>query len=211
MRPKPAPGGSAIAGYSEEDITFLRRVPPTGAPVPDGVMRRSFASRASKTLLSAVELDLFTVLAAKPLDAETLRRRLRLHQRGARDFFDALVALGVLQRRNGFYTNTPEADLYLDRNKPTYLGSVLRLADDCIYPNWRNLTEALLTGRPSKNAAGILMSVSMLIATQGGSDDCSSWMREAGFTRTRHEHLSGPFPMLVSTNNRHQRGSRRRG
>ena len=44
----------------------------------------------SKTLLTAVELGLFTELARKPLDADALTQRLKLHPRSARDFFDAL-------------------------------------------------------------------------------------------------------------------------
>ena len=38
---------------------------------------------------------------AGPLDAEELRERLGLHPRGARDFFDALVALGMLEHNEG--------------------------------------------------------------------------------------------------------------
>jgi hypothetical protein len=102
---------------------------------------------ASKTLLSAVELDLFTELAASPLDAEALRQRLGLHQRGARDFFDALVALGVLERRDGVYLNTPETARYLDRNKTSYLGGMLQLANARLYRTWDSLTEALRTGK----------------------------------------------------------------
>src|SRR3954447_21543669 len=84
-------------------------------PVPDRILDLSFAFFGSKALLSAVELGLFTELAEGPLDAETLRQRLDLHPRASRDFFDALVALGMLEREAGRYRNTAETDLYLDR------------------------------------------------------------------------------------------------
>jgi hypothetical protein len=42
--------------------------------------------------------------------------------RSVGDFLDALVALGMLDRKAGKYRNTPETDLFLDRNKPTYIG-----------------------------------------------------------------------------------------
>ena len=52
-----------------------------------------------------------------------------------------------------------------------------------------------------ENAAGLLMSLGMLIRTQGGFDytgaDCIGWMREAGFTEARREHLCGPYSMVV--------------
>jgi hypothetical protein len=114
----------------------------------EGIMQLGFGFWASKALLSAVELDLFTELAAAPLDAETLRRRLRLHPRGARDFFDALVALGLLERSDGTYSNVPETDHFLDRNKPSYVGGMLHLANTRHYSVWGSLTEALRTGRP---------------------------------------------------------------
>jgi hypothetical protein len=101
-----------------------------------------------KTLLSAVELGVFTALAAGPLDAEALRQRLGLHPRSARDFFDALVSLGMLEREAGLYSNTPETDLFLDRAKPTYVGGLLEMANSRLYPFWGSLTEGLRTGRP---------------------------------------------------------------
>src|SRR5439155_23814746 len=88
-------------------------------PKPDAILRLGLAFQASKTLLSAIELGLFTELAKQPLDADALTARLGLNGRGARDFFDALVALGMLDRSDGVYRNTPESDRFLDRAKPT--------------------------------------------------------------------------------------------
>jgi O-methyltransferase domain/Dimerisation domain len=101
-----------------------------------------------KTLLSAAELGVFNVLAAGPLDAEELPERLRLHARGTRDFFDALVALGMIERHDGLYTNTPETDALLDRAKPTYIGAYLEMVNARLYPFWGALTEALRSGQP---------------------------------------------------------------
>src|SRR5215470_16785955 len=93
----------------------------------DRIMQVGLGFWGSKTLLSAVELGLFTELARSPLDAETLTQRLELHPRGARDFFDALVALGMLKRHEGRYANTPETDQFLDRAKPSYVGGLLEM------------------------------------------------------------------------------------
>ena len=64
-------------------------------------MRVGLGFWASKTLLSAVELGLFTELARKAGTAEDLQGRLGLHARSTRDFLDALVSLGVLDRKHG--------------------------------------------------------------------------------------------------------------
>ncbi len=107
---------------------------------------------ASKTLLTAVELGVFTELASGPATLGTLQARLGLHERGARDFLDALVALHLLERSDGLYANTPESDLFLDRAKPSYLGGLLEMANSRLYPFWGRLTDALRTGRPQNEA-----------------------------------------------------------
>jgi hypothetical protein len=128
----------------------------TASPVtPDKVLQLGLAFWGSKTLLSAIELGLFTELAKGPADLEQLRTRLGLHQRSARDFFDALVALGVLQRdAAGKYSNTPETAQYLDRNRPEYVGGILEMANARLYPFWGSLTEALKTASPQNEAKG---------------------------------------------------------
>ena len=119
---------------------------------PDHIMQLGFGFWGSKTLLSAIELDLFSLLAKGPLDAKALTDRLELHPRSARDFFDALVALGMLTREGDRYANTPETDLYLDKAKPSYVGGMLEMCNARLYGFWGSLTEALRTGRPQNEA-----------------------------------------------------------
>src|SRR5687767_7455502 len=112
------------------------------AITPDRILQLGFGYWGSKTLLSAVELGVFTELAQGPLTAESLRERLGLHPRSARDFFDALVALGLLERSGEQYANTPETDLFLDRAKPSYAGGFLEMSSARLYGFWGSLTEA---------------------------------------------------------------------
>ena len=109
---------------------------------------------ASKTLLSAVEIGVFDALANGPADLPTLQQKLGLHPRSARDFLDALVALNLLQRRNGVYSNTAETDLFLDKAKPSYMGGLLEMANARLYGFWGSLTEALRTGERQNEAKG---------------------------------------------------------
>jgi len=119
---------------------------------PDRIMQLGFGFWGSKTLLSAIELGLFTELAKGPLDAGAVTELLRLHPRSARDFLDALVALGMLKRTGDRYTNTPETNLFLDRAKPSYMGGILEMANARLYRFWGSLTEALRTGKPQNEA-----------------------------------------------------------
>ncbi|MFN8627320.1 MAG: methyltransferase [Candidatus Binatia bacterium] len=106
----------------------------------------------SKVVLSAIELGLFTELAAGPLTGSVLANRLGLHARAYRDFFDALVALHMIERRGNAYSNTAETDFLLDRNKPSYVGGLLEMANARLYSTWGALTESLQTGRPRSEA-----------------------------------------------------------
>ncbi len=117
-------------------------------PTPERILQLGLGFWGPKALLSAVELGLFTELAKGALDGETLAGRLGLHRRGYRDFFDALVALRMLERRGGQYANRPEADFLLDRSKPSYIGGLLEFANGQLWKSWGALTEALRTGRP---------------------------------------------------------------
>jgi hypothetical protein len=103
----------------------------------------------SKVLLTAVELDVFTAVGEQALETDQLRDRLGLHARGARDFFDALAALGFLEQdTQGRYRNAPHAAEYLDRSKSSYIGGYLQMCNTRLYPAWGSLTDALRTGRP---------------------------------------------------------------
>ncbi len=106
----------------------------------------------AKTLLSAVELGLFSSLAEAPKTAEELRAALGLHPRAVPDFPDALVALGFLERDGdgpaARYRNTPDTATFLDKRSPAYMGAFLEMANARLYPFWGDLTEGLRTGRP---------------------------------------------------------------
>ncbi|WP_269854651.1 methyltransferase [Streptomyces sp. RPT161] len=116
---------------------------------PERILRVGLGFWDAKALLSAVELDVFGALTEGPLEYEELRARTGVHPRGARDFFDTLVALGLLDREEtGRYANTPDTARYLVRSAPGYVGGMLELAAGQLYSSWARLTEALRTGEP---------------------------------------------------------------
>jgi Dimerisation domain len=88
------------------------------AATPQHIMELGLSFWASKTILSAVELGVFGAVADAPADLPTLQRKLALHQRSARDFLDALVALKLLERKKHVYGNTADTDLFLDPSHP---------------------------------------------------------------------------------------------
>src|SRR6516164_4589733 len=106
----------------------------TDTVTTDPMLRIGMGLRASETLLSAVELGVFTELAREPADFAALSLRLGLHDDSARDLLDALVGLGLLERQAGIYRNTAETNQFLDRAKPGYLGGILEMANARLCP-----------------------------------------------------------------------------
>lgn len=121
-------------------------------PTPDAILQLGLGFWASKTLLSAVELGLFTNLARGPLTAKAVMAELGLQPRGTVDFLDALVSVGMLERTGEEYANTAATDLFLDGNKQSYIGGILEMANARLYPFWGSLTEGLRTGHPQNEA-----------------------------------------------------------
>jgi predicted O-methyltransferase YrrM len=119
---------------------------------PARIMEVGMSFWPAKVLLSALELQLFTALGGSAMRGAELQQTLGLHPRANPDFFDALLALGFLERDgdgpDARYRNTPETALFLDRNSPQFMGGFLEMANARLYPFWGSLTEALRTEAP---------------------------------------------------------------
>ena len=119
---------------------------------PSHIMQVGMGFWPSKTVLSAVELELFTQLGADAMTGAEIGERLALHPRGIYDFLDTLVALRFLERdgdgTEGRYRNTDETAAFLDKRSPTYIGGILEMSNARLYRFWGDLTEALKTGEP---------------------------------------------------------------
>src|ERR1043166_6001540 len=121
-------------------------------PDPTAILQTITAFWPSKVLLTAIGLQLFTVLGKKAMTAEELGKALQLHPRGWYDFFDALVALKFLDRDgdgpSARYRNTAAGGLFLDKSSPAYVGGIGELMESRLYRSWDNLRAALQTGKP---------------------------------------------------------------
>ena len=119
---------------------------------PSHILQVGTGFWASKTLLSAVELQLYTHLGDGPLTGAELESRLGLHERATYDFLDALVSLHLLARDgdgpSAQYRNTPETGAFLNSASPTYVGGILEMMNARLFGFWNGLTEALQTGQP---------------------------------------------------------------
>jgi O-methyltransferase domain/Dimerisation domain len=118
---------------------------------PDRIMAIGGGYCASKVLLSAVGLRLFSVLGEKAMTVDEIAARLGLVARPASDFLDTLVSIDLLARTgdgaDARYRNTPETAHFLDEASPAYQGGLLNIWENRNYRFWADLTEALKTGK----------------------------------------------------------------
>jgi acetylserotonin O-methyltransferase len=105
---------------------------------PDKILELIDAFRRSKTMFAAVKLGIFD--GARPANHEALPRLL-----------DACVALGLLEKREGQYINTPVADKYLRSESPDSLTGYIHYSNDALFPMWAHLEDAVREGTPRWN------------------------------------------------------------
>lgn len=125
----------------------------TAQASPATIMQIGSGFWASKILLTAVQFELFTHLAKRPLmSAAEIKSLLKLNctDRHLYDFLDALHTFGFLRREGlldtALYSNSPDTDTFLDKAKPGYMGGILEMFNDRLYAFWGNLGEGLQTG-----------------------------------------------------------------
>lgn len=131
----------------------------TNQPSPATIMQIGTGFWASKILLSAIKFELFTKLAVnRKMSGRDIKGSLNLKctDRHLFDFLDALTVFGFLQREGlldkAVYSNTPDTDTFLDKNKPAYIGGILEMMNNRLYSFWGSLEEGLLTGLPQNEA-----------------------------------------------------------
>jgi hypothetical protein len=152
-----------LFNYSPQKSTIMLAASTTENKIvatlnPSRIMQTGMGFWASKVLLTAVKFELFTLLAPQPLPASEIKQRLKLKcsDRHVYDWLDALVSLGFLERKNllqnALYSNAEDTDFFLDKNKRSYMGGILEMANNRLYKHWDHLEEGLLTGKQQNEA-----------------------------------------------------------
>lgn len=128
--------------------------PPAAGEVvaPDSLFQIASGFMAAKHLFTANEVGVFTALARGPRRLEELAIDTGVAAHRLRILTDAMVVLGVLQRRGEQYRNGPAAAAYLSGDTTTDLSPFLRFWDHLSYPMWSSFAEAIRTGRGQATA-----------------------------------------------------------
>jgi hypothetical protein len=78
---------------------------------------------AAFAMLAGMQLDLFTPLKNGPMTAEQIAAAIGVGSTRLRLLLYCLIAAGLLTERDGKFANTPEANEFLVKSSPSYMGN----------------------------------------------------------------------------------------
>jgi len=100
----------------------------------------------TKILLTAVKLEVFSLLDGQGRSAADVAQKLGADGRALELLLNALVAIRLLTKTGAVYANTSVATTHLVKHGPQYVGHLL-LLHDAEWGNWGKLEAAIKTGR----------------------------------------------------------------
>lgn len=121
--------------------------PAPQGPNPGLLMQLALAYRSSTVLFAACDLDVFSALAAGGRTADELAHTCDAQREPMRLLLESCVSAGMLAKRGDQFENTPTANAFLVRGRPSYIGDGLKYAED-LYPAWGGLADLVRTGTP---------------------------------------------------------------
>lgn len=140
----------SLSGETKQRAADQKMAATPELPSAVPLMALSTGFWAFKTLAAANELDLFSRLAGGAgITVAGLAKALGLHPRPTEMLLTGCAALGLLEKTDGHYRNTPLSEAYLVRGKPYYFGGFVQMADKRLYAGWSKLAEALRTNQPT--------------------------------------------------------------
>jgi ubiquinone/menaquinone biosynthesis C-methylase UbiE len=119
----------------------------TQQPTPERIFQSLLGHQLTAAMRAAVELDLFPSIAEGDDTPAKVAARCGTAERGARILCDYLTVAGFLSKQDGRYSLAPDAQIFLVRTSPAYVGGVANfLARGSIIEAHQNLTESIRKG-----------------------------------------------------------------
>ena len=108
------------------------------------ILEMAMAFQRSRVLLTAYELGLFTVINDEWKTSAEVATALETDSRATDRLMNALTALGLLDKRDGRFTNSPAAVRFLVKGRPDYMAGLAHTAH--LWQTWSGLTDAVRKG-----------------------------------------------------------------
>jgi predicted O-methyltransferase YrrM len=115
------------------------------------LLSMGLAFMESRVFLTGAELDLFTLVAAKPLSAEQMAGRIGADLRALTIVLDALAAMGLLIKESDTYQTEPSAAHMLSSDSSASILPMIRHSAD-LWDRWGQLTNRVTRPREKKES-----------------------------------------------------------
>ncbi len=109
----------------------------------------------SRVILTALDLDIFSVVGGQSWTISRLARAVGASERGIDILCRNLASLGLLDFQNGRYKNSPLGATALNKKSPEYRGAYLSLLQQH-WTEWSQLTATVKSGKPLPDDAPFL-------------------------------------------------------
>ena len=93
---------------------------------PDKIFEIASGYEKSMILFVAHSYDIFSVISNKPATATEVANEIKTNAQATRLLLNALCGLDLLNKRGDRYSNTPIAQRFLVKRKPSYVGNMVK-------------------------------------------------------------------------------------
>jgi SAM-dependent methyltransferase len=111
---------------------------------PGEFMEMVNAFRISRIILTAHELNIFTILKDGPLTSPVVSKAIGANERATDRLMNALVPIGLLKKAGSQFSNSDFSTRFMIKGQPTYMGGITHMGH--LWKTWSTLTEAVKAG-----------------------------------------------------------------
>jgi len=110
----------------------------------DDIREVANSFRESRTLLTAFELKIFTVLDKHIMTSNEVSQKINSNARATDRLMNALCAMDLLKKVHGKFYNTDLSSKYLVEGKPDFMGNLYHINN--LWNTWSHLTDSVIKG-----------------------------------------------------------------
>ena len=159
----------------------------------------------ARAIQVAVKIRLFEALEPGECGADSIAAAIRCDRRATMLLANALVALGLLYKRDERYGITDSSRRLLTESSPEYLGGMI-LFDEALWATWEKLEDSIRSGAPARTpdmfqslpeeTARFIRAMDSLVRARGDARWTADHM-DLSFARTMVDLGGGPGTYLI--------------
>jgi predicted O-methyltransferase YrrM len=151
---------------------------------PEKIRQLANGFQVSRIILTALELNIFSILDKKMLHAEEVATLAMVNERATERLMNALVSIGFLKKTHDKFYNSEATAQFLVKGKPEFMGGLFHSNE--LWRSWSTLTNAIEKG------------TAVYKRDDSGSDWTDSFIAAMHYRATKEAKI---LPMMLQLNN----------